>query len=145
MNSHQGFSRIKHQRWKAKNQAVGQQYTSAIPTEQCSHAQLDNKDNNNRQSVDYSAGRQLTYADAAATNKEQSITTYKSAIFHTVDRDNVYPYPRPAKSGYSCTVQYIGEMGLGICGVGTWGWESGRLDGEDMCFGLRETREREDR
>jgi len=35
----------------------------------------------------------LTYAGAAAANNEQQITAYKSATFHTVGMDNIYPYP----------------------------------------------------
>jgi hypothetical protein len=35
----------------------------------------------------------MTYAAAAATQKDQAIIIYKLASFYTVDRDNIYPYP----------------------------------------------------
>ena len=79
--------------------------------------------------------------------KNLTISHHNAAcqLVHMTIRNSAKGGGRPAESGYFCTVQYIGELGLGICGVVKWGWESGGLDGEDIYFGLRETREREDR
>jgi hypothetical protein len=36
---------------------------------------------------------QITYAAAAAKHQDNTVTIYKAATFHTVDKDNTYNYP----------------------------------------------------
>ena len=93
MSSYQGSSRKKQRRWKAKNQAVGQEYAAAISHEHRSNAPQDISQFT-RQHVDTNAGRQLiTYVAVAAMGKDQQISVYKPATFYTVERDNAYPCP----------------------------------------------------
>jgi hypothetical protein len=37
--------------------------------------------------------QQITYATTAAKHQDNTVTVYKAATFHTVDKDNTYSYP----------------------------------------------------
>ncbi len=67
--------------------------TSAIRIEQRSRKHKDLGDITNRHIYAIAAKQQQTYVAVAAKPYEQSISTYKLATFHTVDKDNNFPYP----------------------------------------------------